>query len=400
MMTCISEIIHDWMGWCPNAPAIRTAPAVLVVPPENIHPAQSGDRGPAGSSGRIRSGVSIAAGSLKAMFRDRQLFWFTFLSGLVMLFLILAEEWKVTPPHYILSSFFFFPIGDILISFDTRFFWIGVNFGETFFYLDLPLFLVDIICLSCFTILLAGLVLYRSENSAQQPVTIRGIFYNVRTHATRLAALSVAMAFFGTLLNAIIFQSQFFGKIISAIEMAVFNLPYAYYLQGEPIYSALFHSFQIMFLNILLFLVALYVVPVIVLEKKGLVPALSGSGSLMRKTRHELLGCAVVYGAIFLGIAVVALVIGQSPYLLNHDFDFFINMSRGQPLMMAVCFQFLIGCWVMMAVGFTAAGIATTDLYMYGKTGQVPGGNNSHTITTTPVKDQSAIESRRDILNR
>ena len=168
------------------------------------------------------------------------------------------------------------------------------------------------------------------------------------------------------ILNAIIFQTQFFGKIIFTIEMAIFNLPYAYYLQGETIWMALYHSYEIMFINIILFLVALYVVPVIVLEKRGLVPALAGSVSLMRKTWRELLGCAIIYGAIVLGVAAVALVIGQSPYLLNHDFDFFINMSRGQLLMMTVCFLFLTGCWVMMAAGFTAAGIAITDLYSCG----------------------------------
>jgi len=73
MMTWLSEYTHEWMGWCPNAPAIRTSPAVLVVPPEHIHPAQPGGNGPAGNPGRIRDGISIATGSLKAMFRDRQL---------------------------------------------------------------------------------------------------------------------------------------------------------------------------------------------------------------------------------------------------------------------------------------------------------------------------------------
>ena len=359
-------VCKEHLGWCPNAPAIHTAPAVLIVPPENIHSAQSGDGGSAGWFSRIRSGISIAVGSLKALFRDRQLLRFTFLSGLVMLFLILAEEWNITHLHYTLSSVFSIPIGDTWISFDTRFFWIGIIFGDANFYVDLPLILIEIICLFCFTILLAGLVRYRAEKQTHRPVTVPGIFNNVRTHATPLAALSGTLALSGAILNAILFQTPFFGKIVFTLEMAVFNLPYAYYLQGEPIYMALLYSFKIMFINILLFLVALYVVPVIVLEKKGLVSALAGSVSLMRKTWREIVGCAIIYGAIVLGVAVVALAIGQSPYLLNHDFDFFINMSRGQLLMMTVCFLFLSGCWAMMAAGFTAAGIAITDLYSCG----------------------------------
>jgi hypothetical protein len=373
------SVCKKYLGWCPNAPAIRTAPAVLIVPPENIHPAQPGDGGSAGSPGRIRYGVSIAVGSLKAMFRDRQLLRFTFLSGLVMLFLIAVEDFIATQNAYIvthldnsLSFMIRYPPEEPLIVYDTRFFDISIPFGNSNFSFDIRLFVIEMVCLFCFAALLAGLIIYRTGKGASRPPTIRESIAGVRIHARPLAALSVTIALLGGFLNAIVFQTQFFGKIIFTIEMAVFNLPYAYYLQGEPIWMALYYSFRIMFINIILFLVVLYVIPVIVLEKKGLVPAFAGSVSLMRKTWRELLGCAVIYGAIVLGVAAVALVIGQSPYLLNHDFDFFINMSRGQPLMMAVCFLFLTGCWVMMAAGFTAAGIAVTDLYPCGKTNRVP----------------------------
>jgi hypothetical protein len=373
------SVCKKYLGWCPNAPAIRTVPAVLMVPPENIHPAQPSDGGSAGSPGRIRYGVSIAVGSLKAMFQDRLLLWFTFLSGLVMLFLIAVEEYIATQNAYIvthldnsLSFMISYPPEDPLIVYDTRFFDMNIPFGNSNFSFDIRLFVIEMVCLFCFAVLLAGLVIYRTGKGTNRPPTIRESIAGVRTHATTLAALSVTMALSGTVLDVIIFQTQFFGKIVFTIEMAVFNLPYTYYLQGEPIYMALFYSFKIMFINIVLFLVALYVVPVIVMEKKGLVPALTGSMSLMKKTWRELLGCAVIYSAIVLGVAAVALVIGQSPYLLNHDFDFFINMSRGQPLMMTVCFLFLTGCWVMMAAGFTAGGIAITDLYACGKTNQVP----------------------------
>jgi hypothetical protein len=379
MMTRISETFHEWMGWCPNTPALRTAPAVLVIQHENIHPGQPGDGGSAGSPGRIRHGATIAAGSLKAMFKDRQLLRFMFLSGLVMLFLIAVEDFIATQNAYIVShldnslSFMIgFPPENPLIVYDTRYFDMSIFLGNSSFSFDIRLFAIEMFCLFCFAALLAGLVIYRAGKGTLRPPTIRESISEVSAHIRPLAALSVTMALFGALLNAIVFQTQFFGKIVFMIEMAVFNLPYAYYLQGELIYMAVYYSFEIMFINIILFLVALYVVPVIVLEKKGLVPALAGSLSLMRKTWRELLGCAVIYGAIVLGVASVALLIGQSPYLLNHDFDFFINMSRGQLLMMTICFLFLAGCWAMLAAGFTAGGIAITDLYTCGKTYRVP----------------------------
>jgi hypothetical protein len=354
----ITTIFKKYLGWCPNAPAISTAPAALVVTPETIHPAEPGGSGPGGSSGRVRSGIRIAMGSLKAMLRDRWLLWFSVLASLVMLFLIVVEEWTVAHIQSSMSFLIAIPVGNSFLMYP-------------FLIFDTRLFLVELVCLSCFTILLAALVLYRNEKDTYQSITIRGAFAGIGAYTGPMATLSGMMALSGTLLYEILSQSQFFGKIVMTISMAVFYLPYAYYLP-DTLSAAIFISVIIMFINIVLFLVALYVIPVIVLEKKGLISALGGSLRLMKKTWRELLGCAVIYGAIVLGVAAVALVIGQSPYLLNHDFDFFINMSRGQLMMMTVCFLFLAGCWAMMAAGFTAGGIAITDLYACGKTNRVP----------------------------
>jgi hypothetical protein len=347
MMTQLSDMVHEWMGWCPNAPVMRSAPAVLVVPPETRYPAQPDGGGTAGRSGRIRHGISIAAGSLRTLLQDWRLLWFTTMAGLVMLCLIGLQAWIVS---HIESAVPFL---------------IGIPFGDSFLVIDTRLFLIEMICLSCFTILLAGLVLYRNRNRANQTNTIREAFAGVSAHAGPLAALSVVIAIAGTLLYEIVSQSQFFGKIIFSIDMAVFYLPYAYYFT-DPIYSALYFALKIMVITIFLFLLALYVVPIIVLEKKGLVAALAGSVALIKKTWRELLGCFFVYGAIILGVASVALVIGQSPLLLNHDYDFFLQVSRGQVLMMTVCYLFIIACWILMAIGSTATGIAITDLYSCG----------------------------------
>jgi hypothetical protein len=353
MITKISENIFEWMGWCPNAPAMRTTPAVLVVPSVMVNPAQpsSGAR----SSGRIRRGVSIATGSIKTLVREKQLFWFSFLAALVILFLIAVEEWTVThiqsSPPFLIDI----PIGDSVLP---------------HLYLDTRLFLVELICLFCFTILLAGLILYRAGNRAHKSLTIQEAFAGTSTHAGPLVALSMAMALSGIFLFEIISQSQFFGKIIYTIDMAVFYLPYAYYFPNS-LTGALYFSFQIMFINIFLFLLVLYVIPVIVLEKKGLAPSLAGSFRLMKKTWREMLGCVLVFGAIILGVAAIALVIGQSPLLLNHDYDFFLRMSRGQVLMTVVCYGFILACGVLMAVGSTVMGIAVTDLYTLGSTDTV-----------------------------
>jgi hypothetical protein len=347
MITKISVIIHEWMGWCPNAPAMRTAPAALVVPSVTVNPAQPA--GGAGSAGRIRSGMGIATGSIKTLIRNKRLLWFSFLAGIVMLFLIAAEAYTVANSGSTLPFLVGIPIIDPFLVFDTR------------------IVLLQAVCLSCFNLLLAGLVLYQSHGSTGKSLKIRDAFSAVSPHAGTLASLSIVMAVAGTIIEAVVNQTQLFGKIVFSISMVVFYLPYAYYLP-DVLISALFFSAIIMAITILQFLLALYVVPVIILENKGLFPALAGSVTLMKKTWREILGCVLAFGAIVLGVAAIALVIGQSPLLLNHDYDFFLSLSRGQVLMTVVCYGFLLACGVLMAIGSTVLVIAVVNLYACGRT--------------------------------
>ena len=83
-----------------------------------------------------------------------------------------------------------------------------------------------------------------------------------------------------------------------------------------------------------------------------------------------MLGCILVFGLIVLGVFAVGLLIGQSPALLNHDYDFFISRSRGYLPMMLVCYGFIVACWALMAAGFSAAGVAIANLYWIGKEGR------------------------------
>jgi hypothetical protein len=347
--------IRQHLGWCPNGSALRTAPVILAIPSAMANPVQPGSSGASGGTGRIRQGISIATGSIKALVRDKRLLWYSFLAAVVISFLIVAEGWNVTHFDYALPSRIFIPFGDSFLS-----------------VFDIRLFLIEGICLSCFTLLLAALVLYRKGNGVTKAVTIREGFDGVNLHTVPLTFLSVAMALVATVLLELTSQSQVIGKIELAISLTIFHIPYAYYIPGA-VFSALYFSFEIMVINIVLFLLALYVVPVIVLEKKGLLMALAGSAKLMKKTWQELLGCVLIFGAIVLGVAAIALVIGQSPLLLNHDYDFFLSLSRGLIPMIIVCYGFLLACGILMAVGSTVVGIAITDLYTCGTTGSEPG---------------------------
>jgi hypothetical protein len=354
-MRLISALADCWLGLCRKTPALLHN--ALAVTPGNLGGFQSGrpdSGGAAGRQRRIRDGIDIAMGSISAIFSEKQLLWFPFLSGLVILILVLAERWSLSPidPSYTASNLITIPLSDAyLIVFDLR------------------LFLIEAVCVSGFIILLAALVHYRNARNAAIPITTGDAFSAVGRHACALTAFSVTMAFVATVLLEISARNEITSAIEFALSMAMFWLPYAYYFAPDSTFAALFFSFRIMVANIVLLLLALYVVPVIVIEGKGLLPAFAGSIGLMKKTWREMFGCAMVFFTIVLFVAAIALLIGQSPALLNNDYDFFLQESRGLVLMAGVCYGFLLACVMLIALGSAVLGIAITDLYACGKAG-------------------------------
>jgi hypothetical protein len=336
-MTGVSGTAENWSGLCRKAPTFRTAPALLTAPPETILADRPGSSG----SGRIRLGVTIAAASLTAIVRNRNLLVFSFLSGLAMFFLIVAKVWDVQQFDETLPLLITIPSGNSFIVFDP---W---------------LFLVELICLSCFAILLAGLVLQRNGNEVKKTVTFREGFAGARTHIGPLAVLSLAMALIATIAFGIISEIELFGDIVIGIQCTVIWIPNAYIPYGDVM--AFFYSFLLLFINTVLFLFVLCLVPLIVLKKTGPVPALAGLITMIQRTWREMLGCILVYGTIIAGVFAVALVIGQLPQLLYQGYSYHATVLT-HPLMMAVYYGFILACSIIMAAGFTAAGVAGANL--------------------------------------
>jgi len=351
-MTGISKTAEHWFGLCRKPPVVRTAPMVLIVLPETVHADQPKGSGPAGRFGRVQAGVSIAAASLKTIVRNRYLLGFSFLSGLAMFFLIVAKVWDIQQFDETLPLLITIPSGNSFIVFDPWF------------------FLVELICLSCFTLLLAGLVLQWNGNEVKKTVTFREGFTGAGTHIGPLAVMSLAMALIATLAFGIISEIEFFGDIVIGIQCTVIWIPDAYIPYGDVM--AFFYSFILLFINTVLFLFALCLVPVIVLKKTGPVPALAGLISLIRRTWHEMLGCILVYGTIILGVAAAALVIGQLPQLLYQGYSYHATVLT-HPLIAVVYYGFILACSIIMAAGFIAAGDAIAGLYHIGKSNGISG---------------------------
>ena len=149
---------------------------------------------------------------------------------------------------------------------------------------------------------------------------------------------------------------------------AFFWIPDAYFPYGDV--SVLYSSFTLLFINIILFLAALCLVPIIVLKKKGMTPALAGSIPFIQRTWRQMLGCILVYGTIVLIVAVAAHMTGQLLPMLQPGYE---APHQGHPLMMAVYFGFILACSVLLAAGFTAAGVAISYLSCTGKRDGISG---------------------------
>jgi len=352
-------------GWCPNAPVIHAAPAVLPVAPGNLDAKGPGSRS-GGTPGRIREGIALAADAIPSVFKNRRLLAFAALFGIVILALAAGETYLIVTAGN---------AGPFLVS---------LQIGAETLVLDSRLFLLQLVCLSAFTFLFAALIRYRSRGNSPGPMTIRESFAATGTHTLTLESLAVLMALAGTLLFVVFTRTQFFGKIISDITMTVFYLPYAYYFPNL-FGSAIWFSAQVMAIAATEFLLVIGAVPFIVREDAGLLPALAASFRFAKRMWPEILGCVIVCGAIFLVIALTALTIGQSPLLVGHDYDFFLQISRGKILMMAACYGFVAACGVLMATGLAALGIAVADLNSLETTGQVRAGPKTKQDTAAEI---------------
>ena len=332
------------LGLCRKVPVLPVT-TTAIVPRETTtgNPLRPAADGAAEKLSRIRRGIRIAVESIKTVIGDRFLLLLSLLSGITLLFLVAAEGWNVTHWDFLFQqSTIWIPWGD-----------------STVCVFDLRIFLIETICFFSLALVIAGTVIYRTEQHRQP--SLPWISSGLASHVLPLARFSFLLAFAATLLFEIASQNFVISTILFRIDMAVFYLPYVYYVP-DALYSAISFSSQMLVIDIALFLLALYIVPVMVMEKKGLISSLAGSIRHMRGTWAELLGCAIVLGGILLGMVTVALLIGQSPLLLHHDYDFFLQVSRGQVLMTVACYGFVLSLGLLTALGTVALGVAAADL--------------------------------------
>ena len=271
------------MGWCPNTPAMRTSSTILPPLPVTLPAVEPG--GGDGSAGRIRRGIGLVTVSVKILNRNKQLLWFSLLTGLVLAFMFIAQY--------------------------------GVRLLGTYPYdaIDFPRWLVltfaiDLVSVFCLTVLLAGLLMSLSSGDPGRSVSFREGLFRTKRYLKPLFTWSVVIAFIGTTIYTLISNFQVIPvTLFPVLDQFPFNfvlLP-EFHSRG-PIggtYAMLTGvTFMILAtgINIVLFILTLFVVPLLVLENRRLPEAVFGSVSLTKNVWGEIIVCFLLFGLVIAGV--------------------------------------------------------------------------------------------------
>jgi Family of unknown function (DUF6159) len=320
-ITRISEIIRGYLGWCPNARTMRTAPPAVTTPPVTIHPTPPD--GGAGSSGRIDRGIKLAIGSIRILFRNLRLLWFTLLTGLVMiisfassLYLQFITGTTPFPGTNLVAS----PASVLIARGSLTWFALTFTTGLIISFLTYYLLAALIVCVS---LILSG-----------RTATIREGLAHARQYIRPLLVWAIIWAFVGTVETFIISPSM------SA--------------NGSP--GNLGLIFITMVVMAVIFVLTLFVVPLIVLGNESLFHSVTESVALFRKIWGEIIACLLIFFLIAFAVLLISLI----PMIV-------IGFSTGSAGAFVVAD--LLVMFILLVIGSTVVEIAIVGLYTFGKTG-------------------------------
>ena len=134
---------------------------------------------------------------------------------------------------------------------------------------------------------------------------------------------------------------------------------------------ALIHSA----INLLLFVLTPFVVPLIALEQKTLREAVVGSFDRMKKIWAEVVTCAVFLGVIISGVFLTYLLI-QAAHGYNDPWMTWppgMVTSHPTDAWIALGLLYYLAVFIVAFVVATVGGIASLDLYRYAKIGEIIG---------------------------
>ncbi|MDD1701743.1 MAG: hypothetical protein LUQ31_02025 [Methanoregula sp.] len=352
-MIRVSEVIHGWLGWCPNHPAMQFATAISPAHPEITHVPAPQD--PPGRPGRIRTGAGIATDSIRTLLREKSLLWFSACAGLVIAFMFLslyAVHVLTIYPYEMISV----PVGIVLT------------------------FCIEFVSTSALCYLFAGLVFSTPEEPGRQ--VIRNKMSAARNSLKSILIWSAILSVIITSVYTI--QTYYFTGVTSGIfsvlaqfPFFLISLPEVYgpgpIAGGFHMIAALSSTLTLMALTILFMILTLFVVPSLVLGRKTLRSAAKESLSRIKVVWKETCACLLVFFLILLAMTVPALLlpgIYQITTLGNQ-----LTWYPGDGWVITA-FLYMAAWTILVILGLTAAGIAATKLYCSAGSGRIPGTQN------------------------
>jgi hypothetical protein len=365
-MTPVSELAGHWLGLCRKPPVIHILQADIAHLPESA--CEGLPDGGGGGSGTIRRGIGSALSGMRTLNRNRQLLWFTLLAGLVLAGNVIGQT-----ARYIVAFNGHLDLG-IVGSYALEFF---IEFATVF----------------CLVYLLAGLVLSVSSRKDGQASFFAGLA-GAKKYLGPIFLWSFILALAGLLLYNIWFfgshwlpgELQFlhlswFTSMLSdfpfnflTLDTAKFSeIPgyggrslllwiYPYGIEGALSYSAV---------NLLLFLLTPFVVPLLVIGHKTLREAVVGSFAMMKRTCVEIAACAVFLGIIVYGVFLISLIVQAAHGMLVTPIEVFTY--RPSAMWLAVGIVYDLALVSLAFVVATIGGIAALVLYNSAQGGQVAG---------------------------
>ncbi|MDD1691311.1 MAG: hypothetical protein LUQ66_11715 [Methanoregula sp.] len=363
-MNLVSEIAEHWFGLCRKPPAVHALQTGIGIP---MGSAWEGlPDGGGGGSGTIRRGIGAALSGTKTLAQNRQLLWFTLLAGLVLAGNAIGQA-ALRYLDRILQP-------DIIVSYVLDFF-------------------LEFITVFCLLLLLAGLVLSLSSKKGGSASFSKGLA-GAKKYWKPIFLWSLVLALAGILLFRIWcyvftglppdFRFNTFGPYFfdSTINQFPFNWTLDWAMLTElPGYGGrslllliypfgVLEAMNFLVINLLLFVLTPFVVPLIVLEQKTLREAVAGSFALMKKSWAEIATCAAFLGVVVFGVFLTYLLVQAvsgivSPYetVMFHPTVTWIALALLYNLAL-VTFAFVVA---------TVGGIAALHLYTSAKSRQMPG---------------------------
>jgi hypothetical protein len=320
-MERISEIIHGWLGWCPHARIANSRSRILTIPEVAAQQARPG--GGTGGPGRMRMGTGLALGSIRILFRNPGLLWFSLLTGLVMSFSLVTNLYI----QYLSGTLAFAEMG-IALNQPAM---LIANGSPVWYALML---VIGLISTFLTYYLLAGLIACVSSLITGEAIPLRAGISRAADHARPLFCWAGIGALMGVA-----------GTAISGGGSAGF-----------------FVILPAMGISMAFFLLTVFVVPIIVLDNAQVMPAIRESVSVFRRTWKEIFAC---FGVLLLIVFALYLIVFVPVIFLG--FSAGSTMSAG----FAVVFTMLV-MMILIFIGSTVMGIATLGLYAYGMTGKIP----------------------------